>query len=108
MTNISNVQSLIQIRKKKLMISSHNLRIIQILAYIIEKKTNYTECERIEDAHHILMECVHQNECECVSYTEHNVLLNNIGVHNTILAFPFHKKVIQLYQTVRLCLKCHL
>lgn len=46
----------------------------------------------------ILTECV-----RIEAYTEHNVLPNNIGVHNTILNFTLNEKAKQLYQMVQLC-----
>lgn len=51
----------------------------------------------------ILTECVSIEDERELYYTEHNVLPNNIGVHNTILNFTLSEK--KLYQMVQLCSK---
>ncbi|CAH2234289.1 jg15016 [Pararge aegeria aegeria] len=66
---------------------------------------NCSECDVVEDVYHIIAECA-QCEAERLDLVlRHNFNVINIGLWNSILAFPASEKARMLYKLVLLALK---
>lgn len=76
-------------------------------AYLMGKiaSKNCTECGFIEDVYHILVECI-RNEAERNTFSiVYGFNLHEIGVCNSILAYPLSEEAKMLYKLVNRALR---
>ncbi|CAH0703369.1 unnamed protein product [Spodoptera exigua] len=66
---------------------------------------NCTECNKIEDVLHIMMECVRNETERCMINIEHSINIRDLGICNIILAFPTSKAARLVYKLVNVGIK---